>query len=151
MRAVVTVTEEAILPVGAEALWPHLVEEARLRAWREGVEQFGKGELPAVGETLFVAQRVVGRRLQGPATLAQWEPSRALSYELGEPGDGYLAVRYDLWSQPDGCKLVLTQTVDAPGVPVVGPLLLRRWLSRRLRAELARDLARLRQRVAEQP
>jgi hypothetical protein len=149
MRALVTVAEEAILPLGAEALWPYLVEEARLRAWRDGVEQFGTGDLPPVGETLFVTQTAVGRRVRGPAVLAQSEPGRALSYELGEPGDGYLAVRYDLWPQADGCKLVVSETVDAPGVPIIGPWLGHRWVAPRLRAELTRDLARLRQRLAE--
>ena len=143
MQALVTAVESAVLPVTAAELWPHLVEEERLRAWREGVEQFGKGGLPAVGETLFVAQGLAGRRLQGPAALAQCEPERALSYELGDPGDGYLAVRYDLWPQADGCKLVVSETVDAPRLPVIAPC-----MARRLRAALTRDLERLRQRLA---
>lgn len=150
MPALVTVTESLVLPVSAEALWPHLVEEERLRGWREGVEQFGKGELPAVGEALFVAQQVAGRRLQGPATLAQYEPGRALSYELGDPGDGYLAVRYDLWPQADGCKLVATETMDAPRAPVIGGWLGRLVVAPRVRGELVRDLSLLRERLAEE-
>lgn len=147
MQALVTVIETVVLSVSAETLWPHLVETERLRAWREGVEQFGQGDLPAMGEAFPLVQHVAGKRLKGQAVLVQCEPGRALSYEVGRPGSGYMAARYDLWPQDDGCKLVLQQTVDAPRVPVIRGWLGRLLVAPKLRAEMQRDLGRLRQRL----
>jgi len=147
VRALVTVSESMRMSASTDDVWTFLSDAELIREWREGLEQFGLGDLPAVGETLPVAQQVLGRRLWGEAVLVQLDTGRALSYELGQPGSGYLAVRYDLWPQKTGCKLAVSQTVDAPGVPLVGSLLGRLLVAPGLRDEQQRDLARLRARL----
>ncbi|MGC9359873.1 MAG: SRPBCC family protein [Anaerolineae bacterium] len=149
MQALVTVTESIRLSVAPDELWPFLSDANLVREWRQGLEQFGRGDLPAMGETLPITQQVLRRRLSGEAVLLQLDAGRALSYELGRPGSGYLAVRYDLWPQKTGCKLAVSQTVDAPSVPLLGSLLGRLFIAPRLRDEQQRDLARLRQRVGD--
>jgi len=148
VRALVTVSESVLVPAAPDELWPYLTEKDLLRAWRPGLEQFGQGELPTMGETLPISQEVAGHRLTGEAVLVQIDPGRALCYELGWPGHGYLAVRYDLWPQKTGCKLVATQTVGAPGIPLVRALLGRLFVAPKLREELRRDLGELREQLA---
>jgi hypothetical protein len=147
VQALVTVTESTLMSVAPDDLWPFLSDESLLREWRQGLEQFGRGDLPAMGEELPISQDVLGRRLSGEAVLVQLDAGRALSYEVGRPGSGYLAVRYDLWPQKTGCKLVVSQTVEAPAIPFLGTVLGRLLVKPRLRDELRSDLARLHQRV----